>query len=116
MGSRMKLWRALSAFVGVSVLLVLGLLFLDARHQSIEAAEYEKVSLEQSIEYEREALELSIAQTATTLQAGISANQLQLMRWELDDINTRLAEGKPAPGDSSRKIVLEARIKALAVK
>ena len=112
----MKVWKAISAFVGASVLLVLGLLFLDGRHQSTQAAQYEKEALEVSIAQSEKTLELSIAQSAATLQSGVSANQLQLMQWELNDINARLAAGKEYPGDASRKIVLEARIKKLASK
>ncbi len=101
----MKMWQSVSAFVGASILLVLGLLFLDDRHQSTQAAEVQK-----------EAMEGMIVQTAATLQAGISANQLQLMQWELNDVNLRISSGKQFPGDASRKIILEARIKILAVK
>ena len=60
--------------------------------------------------------QLLIAQSAKALQAGVSANQLQLMQWELNDINARIAAGVQQTGDASRKIVLEARIKALAAK
>ena len=59
---------------------------------------------------------LLIAQSAKSIQAGVSANQLQLMQWELNDILARISAGKQQTGDASRKIVLEARIKALAAK
>ena len=60
--------------------------------------------------------QLLIAQSAQEIQSGVSANQLQLIRFELDDINARIASGKQQTGDASRKIVLEARIKALLAK
>ena len=100
----MKTWQAISAFVAASLLLVGVLLFLDERHQSVKAAEFQK-----------EALELVVVQSAAKIQAGVSANQLQLMQWELNDINARIIAGKTQIADASRKVVLEARIKALAV-
>lgn len=57
-----------------------------------------------------------IAQSAEAVQAGVSANQLQLMRWELNDINARIKAGKPEVGDEARKVELEARIKKLVAK
>jgi hypothetical protein len=60
--------------------------------------------------------QLLIAQSAKALQSGISANQLQMMQWELKDILAREAAGTPGPGDAARKIVLIERIKKLAAK
>ena len=60
--------------------------------------------------------QLLIAQSAKALQEGVSANQLQLLQWELNDINARMKAGREQTGDASRKIVLEARIKALVAK
>ena len=57
-----------------------------------------------------------IAQSAKSLQSGISANQLQMMQWEYNDIIARELAGKSLPGDAARKLVLEERIKALAAK
>jgi len=59
---------------------------------------------------------LLIAQSAKSIQAGVSANQLQLMQWELNDINARIASGNTQVGDLSRKIVLESRIEKAAKK
>jgi hypothetical protein len=59
---------------------------------------------------------LLIAQSAESIQAGVSANQLQMMRWELNDINARIKAGKTEVGDEARKVELEARIKKLAGK
>lgn len=60
--------------------------------------------------------QLLIAQSAESIQKGVSANQLQMMRWELNDINARIAAGKPEVGDEARKVELEARIKKLVAK
>ena len=59
---------------------------------------------------------LLIAQSAKSIQAGVSANQLQLMQWELNDIIAREVAKKPQIGDASRKIVLVSRIKEAAKK
>lgn len=97
----MNTWQAISAFVGASVLLVVALLFMDERHLAAD---------------EKERLELLVAQTGAAVQKGVNANQLQLMRWELNDINARIAAGKPQVGDAARKVELEARIKKLVGK
>jgi len=59
---------------------------------------------------------LLIAQSAKALQDGVTSNQLQLMRFELADINARIKAGTPGPGDEARKVELEARIRALVAK
>jgi uncharacterized membrane protein len=59
---------------------------------------------------------LLIAQSAKAIQSGVSANQLQMMQWELNDIIARAAAGKAQVGDVSRRLVLESRIKELAKK
>lgn len=59
---------------------------------------------------------LLIAQSAKAIQDGVTANQLQLMRFELADINARIKAGTPGPGDEVRKVELEARIRALVAK
>jgi len=105
----MKTWQYIVTAV-VSLLVVAGvpvgaLIVMDDRHQSVPAAAAEK-----------DAIRVIVAQSAAALQSGVSANQLQLMQWELNDIYARFKAGKPQIGDEARKIVLEARIKALVSK
>ncbi len=97
----MKLWISAGALGGASILLVLGLLFLDERHLAA---------------FEKDNILLIVAQTSAALQSGISANQLQMMQWELNDINARIQAGKEQVGDRSRKVILEARISKLVKK
>lgn len=63
---------------------------------------------------DKEGTELLIAQSAAEVQRDITAVRLQQMRWELEDIVKRMQAGNPLPGDASRRIELEARIKKLA--
>jgi len=102
---RWKPWQVVTVvagFIGASWLLpTLGLLFLDNRH--LAAAE-------------KETILLFVAQSTQSIQAGVNANQLQLMQWELNDINARIGTKDERPGDKSRKLVLESRIKDLAKK
>lgn len=112
----MKTWQmVVSALLGAATLIGIGyggIVGADGRYQLIQLAQADK-----------EKIELLVAQTAAqlqqqtaTVQAGVNANQLQLMRWELDDINARIGTANEKPGDKSRKLVLEERIKKLAGK
>lgn len=101
----MKTWQAILAALALIGSAFGGFFVLDGRYFHVDVAASEK-----------EALQLQIAQTASALQSGINANQLQLMIWELNDINARIAAGKALPGDAARKLVLEERIRKLSGK
>jgi hypothetical protein len=57
-----------------------------------------------------------VAQNTAAVQGGVNANQLQLMQWELNDINARIATKNERKEDRSRKVILEARMAELAKK
>lgn len=97
----MNVWQAIGAFATASILLVMGLLFMDDRHLASG---------------EKENILLVVAQSSAAVLSQVQANKLQLMQWELNDIIARASAGKPNVGDAARRLVLESRIQELAKK
>jgi hypothetical protein len=90
--------------------------FLDSEHQSVATANLEREAIELAAETQKVSLELKLAQSTAALQSGVNANQLQLIQFELNDINGRIGTKDERKEDRSRKLILGARIKALALK
>ncbi len=97
----MSVWQSIGAFVAASVLLVVGLLFLDDRHLAAG---------------EKEVILKVVAQSASAIQKDVTAVRIQQLQWELNDIIAREQVGKVLPGDGSRKVVVVERLKKLVSK
>ena len=89
-----KLWAAAGSLLGLVVVVLGGMSFMDTRHAS----------------------SLELAQTASMIQADVTAVRIQQIRWELDDINARIDAGKANSSDKARKVELEGRLLKLVGK
>ena len=97
----MSVWQSIGAFVAASVLLVVGLLFMDDRHLAAG---------------EKDVILKVVAQSASAIQKDVTSVRIQQLQWELNDIIAREEARKVLPGDVSRKIVVIERLKTLVSK